>query len=83
MNTNIKLCALGLIAGSAIFSNTSCTEMIDDSYTQVVSEKYTPKNDADISYLVNAAYIPWRQTMLLWNGVVRSQELCADQDTEV
>lgn len=80
MNTNIKLCALGLIAGSAIFSNTSCTEMIDDSYTQVVSEKYTPKNDADISYLVNAAYIPWRQTMLLWNGVVRSQELCADQD---
>ena len=80
MNTNIKLCALGLLAGSAIFSNTSCTEMIDDSYTQVVSEKYTPKNDADISYLVNAAYIPWRQTMLLWNGVVRSQELCADQD---
>ena len=80
MNTNIKLCALGLIAGSAIFTNTSCTEMIDDSYTQVVSEKYTPKNDADISYLVNAAYIPWRQTMLLWNGVVRSQELCADQD---
>lgn len=80
MNTNFKLCALGLLAGSAIFSNTSCTEMIDDSYTQVVSEKYTPKNDADISYLVNAAYIPWRQTMLLWNGVVRSQELCADQD---
>lgn len=80
MNTNIKLCALGLIAGSAMLTNTSCTEMIDDSYTQVVSEKYTPKNDADISYLVNAAYIPWRQTMLLWNGVVRSQELCADQD---
>ena len=80
MNTNIKLCALGLLAGSAMLTNTSCTEMIDDSYTQVVSEKYTPKNDADISYLVNAAYIPWRQTMLLWNGVVRSQELCADQD---
>ena len=80
MNTNIKLCALGLLAGSAMLTNTSCTEMIDDSYTQVVSEKYTPKNDADISYLVNAAYIPWRQTKLLWNGVVRSQELCADQD---
>lgn len=79
MKTN-KLCALGLLTASAIFTNTSCTEMIDDSYNQVVSEKYTPKNDADISFLVNAAYIPWRQTMLLWNGVVRSQELCADQD---
>lgn len=30
--------------------------------------------------MVNAAYIPWRETLLQWNGVVRSQELCADQD---
>jgi hypothetical protein len=60
--------------------NTACTELLDESYSQVVSEKYSPTNDADISYLVNAAYIPLRQTMLLWNGVVRSEELCADQD---
>lgn len=58
----------------------SCTELKDDSYGNVVSSQYKPETEADISYLVNAAYVSWRETMLLWNGVVRGQELCADQD---
>jgi hypothetical protein len=41
---------------------------------------YNPQTETDMSYLVNAAYVGWRETMLLWNGVVRSQELSADQD---
>ena len=53
---------------------------MDDSYGQVVSENYAPKTEEEVSYLVNAAYIPWRETLLQWNGVVRSQELSADQD---
>ncbi|MDO4496795.1 MAG: RagB/SusD family nutrient uptake outer membrane protein [Bacteroidales bacterium] len=80
MKSSIKYLTLGLLAGCSMVGYTSCTEVLDESYNLVVSEKYTPKTDADISYLVNAAYVPWRQTMLLWNGVVRSQELCADQD---
>lgn len=80
MKTNIKIWSLGVLAATTLVGNTACTELLDESYSQVVSEKYSPTNDADISYLVNAAYIPWRQTMLLWNGVVRSEELCADQD---
>jgi hypothetical protein len=80
MKTNIKIWSLGVLAATTLLANTACTEVLDESYSQVVSEKYSPSSDADISYLVNAAYIPWRQTMLLWNGVVRSQELCADQD---
>lgn len=80
MKLNIKIGTLAIAAAAALTANTACTDLLDESYSQVVSEKYTPKTDADISYLVNAAYIPWRQTMLLWNGVVRSQELCADQD---
>lgn len=80
MKTNIKIWSLGVLAATTLMGNTACTELLDESYSQVVSEKYSPSNDADISYLVNAAYIPWRQTMLLWNGIVRSQELCADQD---
>ena len=44
------------------------------------SPQTNPTTEADRSNLVSAAYIPWRETMLLWNGVVRSQELCADQD---
>ena len=59
---------------------TSCTELYDDSYGSVVSEKFNPQTEEDISALINAAYVPWRKTMLLWNGVVRAQELAADQD---
>lgn len=77
-NTN-KILSIGLLAMS-LFTGTSCTELIDESYGKVVSDQFVPETEADISYLVNAAYIPWRETMLLWNGVVRSQELSADQD---
>jgi starch-binding outer membrane protein, SusD/RagB family len=71
-----RLSAIILFVGLTI----SCTELKDDSYGNVVSTQYNPQTEADISYLVNAAYVSWRETMLLWNGVVRGQELCADQD---
>lgn len=58
----------------------SCTDLIDDSYGNVMSDKYNPETEADISYVVNSAYVSWRETMLQWNGVVRLQELSADQD---
>jgi hypothetical protein len=58
----------------------SCIELKDDSYGNVIGSQYNPQTEADVSYLINAAYVPWRETMLLWNGVVRGQELCADQD---
>lgn len=72
---SLGFCLIGVLAGS-----TSCTDFKNDSYGKVISEEYMPKTEADISYVVNAAYVHWRETMLLWNGVVRSQELCADQD---
>lgn len=77
---NIKKLSLGLATVAIMAGSVSCTDLIDDSYGKVVSEQYSPKTEADISALVNAAYIPWRQTMLLWNGIVRSNELCADED---
>jgi len=73
----ILLAATGF---AMLFSTFSCTELADDSYGSVISDNYAPKTETDISALVNAAYIPWRKTMLLWNGVVRAQELPADQD---
>lgn len=79
MKNTIKLCSIGLLALTLI-GNSSCTNLFDESYGQVVSDKYAPKTEEEVSYLVNAAYIPWRETLLQWNGVVRSQELCADQD---
>lgn len=75
-----RIASLGLSALLMLSAGTSCTDLINDSYGQVISEKYKPTTEADISYLVNAAYVPWRETMLLWNGVVRSQQLPADQD---
>lgn len=78
MKTKINIILLSTIL--AFIGITSCTDIIDDSYGKVMSEKYQPKTEADISYVVNAAYVSWRETMLLWNGVVRSQELPADQD---
>lgn len=78
MKTNIAL--YGISALMTLLSTTSCTDLTDKSYGKVISSQYNPTSEADVSYLVNAAYVPWRETMLLWNGVVRSQELCADQD---
>ena len=79
MKTITKIFSIGAIAVVTLV-NTACTGLLHDSYGQVVSKDYEPKTEEDISYLVNAAYIPWRETLLQWNGVVRSQELCADQD---
>lgn len=73
---NIAFGAFFLLA--VLFS--SCTKLKDDSYGNVIASQYNPQSESDISFLVNAAYVPWRETMLLWNGVVRGQELCADQD---
>lgn len=69
-------CSLAFFLGIS----TSCTELLDDSYGNVIGSQYSPKTDADISYLINAAYVPWRETMLLWNGVLRGQQNCADQE---
>lgn len=74
-----KIYSIGLL-GLLLAGSSACTNLLDDSYGQVVSENYTPKTEEEVSYLVNAAYIPWRETLLQWNGVVRSQELSADQD---
>ncbi len=79
MKKNMKWLSLGMMT-LVLLGNAACTDLINDSYGQVVSDQYNPKTNTDISALVNAAYIPWRETMLQWNGVVRSQELSADQD---
>lgn len=69
---------ISLLVG--IFVSFSCTDLKNNSYGKVISSMYKAKTENDVSYLVNAAYIPWRQTLLLWNGVVRAEELCADED---
>lgn len=62
-----------------IMAGTSCTELEDRSYHNIIAEKFEPTNE-DLAALLGSAYIPWRQTLLLWNGVARAQMLPADQD---
>ncbi len=77
MKLNKILTYIGVAA--LLVPTVACTELKDEVYGSVVSSQYTPKTEQDISSIVNAAYIPWRQTMLLWQGVLRGEELCADQ----
>jgi len=78
MKTKLSIAIIGVFTFVGMMS--SCTDLIDDSYGNVIADKYNPKTEADISYVVNSAYVSWRETMLQWNGVVRLQQLPADQD---
>lgn len=59
-----KILSYGLLASMALLGTTSCSDLSDKSYKEVISSQYNPKTEADISYLVNAAYVSWRETML-------------------
>jgi len=72
-----KILALGL--ASIFFACQSCTKLEDRSYHDIIAEQFTPSGD-DLGALLGAAYVPWRQTLLLWNGVARAQMLSADED---
>ncbi|MDR2388327.1 MAG: RagB/SusD family nutrient uptake outer membrane protein [Tannerellaceae bacterium] len=56
-----------------------CTQLEDRSFHNIIAEGFQPSGD-DLSALLGSAYVPWRQTLLLWNGVARAQMLSSDQD---
>uniref|UniRef100_F4C671 RagB/SusD domain-containing protein n=1 Tax=Sphingobacterium sp. (strain 21) TaxID=743722 RepID=F4C671_SPHS2 len=74
----IKIFLIGLMLSSLII-NLSCTKLKDDAYDRVIADEFVASGD-DLIALIGSAYVPWRHTMLLWNGVVRAQMLTADQD---
>ncbi len=75
MKTRILI--YGMVA--TLMVGTSCTDLEDTSYHNIVSEQFQPTSE-DLASLLGAAYVPWRQTFLLWNGVARAQMLSADED---
>ena len=46
MKTNIKLWTMGLMT-AALLGNTACTDLLHESYGQVVSEDYVPKTEEE------------------------------------
>ncbi|MFC6102168.1 RagB/SusD family nutrient uptake outer membrane protein [Olivibacter domesticus] len=75
MKTRILI--IGLMVILAV--NQSCTKLKNESYDSVIADEFVASG-SDLTALVGSAYVPWRHTMLLWNGVVRAQMLTADQD---
>lgn len=67
------------VALSLAFAAGSCTDLKDTSYNSIVADGFQP-TDEDVASLLSSGYVSWRKTMLLWNGVVRAEELGADED---
>ncbi len=67
---------------TAIFSIltmfSACTELEDTNYNTIVAKDFTP-TESDIASLVGSGYVAWRQTLLEWNGIWRTQEVTGDQ----
>ncbi len=57
---------------------TSCTELEDTSYKEIISSEFVP-TAYDIPALTGAAYVDWRGLLLQWNTVYRAQEVSGDQ----
>src|SRR6218665_1872125 len=59
-------------------SFSACTELENTNYNTIISSEFEP-TESDIAAILSAGYVAWRQTMLEWNGVWRTQEVTADQ----
>ena len=78
MKNNIqKYLSKGIIIALAL-TFSGCTELESRNYSTIVADDFQPTND-DVAALLGSAYTPWRETLLLWNGVWRSQEVSADE----
>lgn len=68
-----------VVAFAACAMMSSCTQLEDTSYNSVIADGFKP-TDEDVASLLSSAYVSWRKTMLLWNGVARAEMLCTDED---
>jgi len=56
----------------------SCTTLENENFSTIVAEDFHPTND-DVAALIGSGYTGWRETLLLWNGIWRTQEVTADE----
>ncbi|WP_405324902.1 RagB/SusD family nutrient uptake outer membrane protein [Leeuwenhoekiella sp. LLG6367-2.1] len=67
-----------IIVLSLLVSLNSCTKLEDTNYNSLIADEFEPTS-SDIAAMVSSAYVDWRNTLLLWNGIWRTQEVTADQ----
>lgn len=68
-----------LLAVTGLSATISCTKLEDKNYTNIMADGFQPSDD-DVAALLSSAYVSWRKTFLLWNGVARAQMLSTDED---
>lgn len=68
----------GMLSLSLILTMSACTKLEDESYNSIIAQQFNP-TDNDIPAIVGSAYGSWRETLLLWNGLWRVQEVGADE----
>lgn len=66
------------IALALILALSGCTELEDRNYSTIVADDFNPTAD-DVAALLGTGYTGWRETLLLWNGIWRTQEATADE----
>lgn len=65
-----------VLAGLVFLS--ACTELEDTNLNTLVAKDFVP-TETDIAAIVSSGYVAWRQTLLEWNGIWRTQEVTGDQ----
>ncbi|MCW3806659.1 RagB/SusD family nutrient uptake outer membrane protein [Plebeiibacterium marinum] len=72
----VKIFSVVALTGITFFS--SCTELYDTSYNEILVDSFEPTTD-DVPALVGSAYSSWRGLLMFWNGYWRVNEVGADQ----
>jgi len=69
---------IAAIIGLSLFINISCTKLKNTSYDRIVSGQFNPTAQ-DLTAIMGAAYVNWRDVLLQWNGLYRAQEVAGDE----
>lgn len=56
----------------------SCTTLENENFSAIVADDFNPTKD-DVAALIGSGYTGWGETLLLWNGIWRTQEVTADE----
>lgn len=75
IQSNLLLKAILLILSMNFIA---CTELYEESYTEIIETEFEPGPE-NVASFVGSAYVPFRKTILHWNGIWRAQEIGADQ----
>lgn len=73
---NTSFCRNALVSLMILLG--ACTELEDKNYEDIVAQDFTP-TESDIAAIVSSGYVAWRQTLLEWNGIWRTQEVSGDE----